>query len=238
MRICPEFPCDNPDYACASLGSPRFVLARETTPAVVLAHEADEAPREILPEPTSELVNDADVHAAVRPSGVFLLGAGEEALGGACVEEEIDASLPAFELLESLEALEQGDDLEVVEPFDMELMPAIRELAGERAEMAVALFEWGEVPEDPRAHTALVLAGAVDAGYPARTSKAFRTALNGWRAVLRGDLDDIGACGGRMLDEWVAEIVAAILGTPERSPELRRALRNHGVCAFGLVRAA
>ena len=55
---------------------------------------------------------------------------------------------------------------------------------------------------------------------------------------MRGDLDDVEACGGRMLDEWVAEIVAAIQGQPSKAPELRRALRARGVCAFGLERAA
>ena len=59
-----------------------------------------------------------------------------------------------------------------------------------------------------------------------------------WRAILRGTSDDFTACGGAMLDEWAAGILARLLGAPAREPVLRRELRARGVAAFGLVEAA
>jgi hypothetical protein len=58
-----------------------------------------------------------------------------------------------------------------------------------------------------------------------------------WRAVLRGEVDDISTCGSAMLDEWAADVVARAIGAPGRAAQLRRELRARGVCAFGLIAA-
>ena len=41
-----------------------------------------------------------------------------------------------------------------------------------------------------------------------------------------------------MLDEWAADVLARLMGAPDRIPSLRRDLRTRGVVAFGLVEAA
>ena len=64
---------------------------------------------------------------------------------------------------------------------------------------------------------------------------AEKTTALAWRAVLRGENDDISSCGSAMLDEWAAGIVAAALGAPARANALKPYLRARGVCAFGLL---
>ena len=69
-------------------------------------------------------------------------------------------------------------------------------------------------------------------------SRSLRTVASAWRRVLRGESDDISACGAATLDEWAADIVARVLGAPGRAALLRRELRSRGVAAFGLLDAA
>lgn len=214
MRICPEFPCDNPKLACSTRETPAFVLRRAE---VELEPVVDE-----------------------RPSGIFAKS------GVPCEDDVIEDALLRAPLMplpseqgEVIELSADGlaeDGLEPVDdPFTADLLPAIADLSGARAAFAIELLEAEIVPEDASVRAALRSFGiAGEAGL----TPAFRTAVTGWRAVLRGDLDDVSACGGRMLDEWAAEVVAAVRGEPERVAELRRGLRARGVCAFGLVRAA
>jgi hypothetical protein len=56
-----------------------------------------------------------------------------------------------------------------------------------------------------------------------------------WQGILRGESEDFGACGGAMLDEWCAGLLAKVMGSPARVEGLRRDLRGRGVAAFGLV---
>jgi hypothetical protein len=72
----------------------------------------------------------------------------------------------------------------------------------------------------------------------AELTPAFVAQRNAWRAILRGTSDDFGACGGAMLDEWAADLVARLLGAPSRATALRRDVRARGIAAFGLVEAA
>jgi hypothetical protein len=67
-----------------------------------------------------------------------------------------------------------------------------------------------------------------------RTEVLTRTVL-AWQGVLRGEGDDLAACGRATLDEWSADIVARLLGSPMLATALRRELRQRGVAAFGLV---
>jgi hypothetical protein len=70
-----------------------------------------------------------------------------------------------------------------------------------------------------------------------RTEVLARTVL-AWQGILRGDGDDLAACGRATLDEWAADIVARLLGNPVHAAALRRELRQRGVAAFGLVAQA
>jgi hypothetical protein len=77
----------------------------------------------------------------------------------------------------------------------------------------------------------------IDAGAPADHQRVRGEAV-AWQAILRGESDDFSACGGAMLDEWSAGLVAAALGQPARAEPLKRELRRRGVAAFGLVEQA
>jgi hypothetical protein len=66
----------------------------------------------------------------------------------------------------------------------------------------------------------------------------FTATAEAWRGILRGTSDDFSACGGAMLDEWAADLLARLLGAPARAPVIRQELRSRGVAAFGLVEAA
>lgn len=59
-----------------------------------------------------------------------------------------------------------------------------------------------------------------------------------WRAILCGTSDDLSTCGTMMLDEWAADLLARLFGATDRAAFLRRALRDRGVAAFGLIEAA
>lgn len=67
---------------------------------------------------------------------------------------------------------------------------------------------------------------------------AFAARTRAWRAILDGTSDDFEACGGAMLDEWAADLLARLLGAPSRATSLRSELRSRGVAAFGLAFAA
>lgn len=223
VRICPEFPCDNPTLACSTREAPALVLRR--------------AEVEVAPRPVDEQDHVLDE----RPSGIFVKSGVPAEPDDAIEDALLDAPLMPLSSVQgevivlSADGLAE-DGLEPVDdPFTADLLPAIAELSGPRATFAIELLEAEIVPEDAAVRAALRAFGiAGEAGL----TPAFRTAVTGWRAVLRGDLDDVSACGGRMLDEWAAEVVAAVRGEPERVAELRRGLRARGVCAFGLVRAA
>jgi hypothetical protein len=71
-----------------------------------------------------------------------------------------------------------------------------------------------------------------------RRAPAFTQAAVAWRAILRGDGGDFASCGGAMLDEWTADLLARLLGSPALAAQIRRELRRRGVAAFGLVEEA
>jgi hypothetical protein len=85
---------------------------------------------------------------------------------------------------------------------------------------------------------ALVARGVLDAK-SARPTPEFSVVARAWREVLDGTGSDLGACGSATLDVWGAELVAMLLASPgERVDDLRRALRQRGVAAFGMLAAA
>lgn len=216
MRISPEFPCDNPAIFTAFEGKVRFVLLRA--------------------EPAADGVPTA--HAAVRPSGIFLTAErdtddeGAHAASGA-VEELDPETFVMGELVAVDDELAPATERE--EPFFRDLVPIVAALAGEHRAAVEALFARLELPATIAERTCLARIGVVDGD---RVSATFAAEVRGFRALLRGEEADLGALGGRMLDEWLAELLASLAGDTSRRNELRRALRSRGVCAFGLVEAA
>jgi hypothetical protein len=84
----------------------------------------------------------------------------------------------------------------------------------------------------------LVARGFLDAK-TARPTPEFSVVAHAWRDVLDGANGDLSACGSMTLDVWGADIVAALIGSPrERTDDIRRALRQRGVAAFGMLAAA
>jgi hypothetical protein len=59
-----------------------------------------------------------------------------------------------------------------------------------------------------------------------------------WQVLLRGDDGDFDACGGAMLDDWSARLLATVLGQASRVDGIKRELRRLGVAAFGIVEQA
>jgi hypothetical protein len=85
---------------------------------------------------------------------------------------------------------------------------------------------------------ALLGAGMLEQGTHALVrAEPFARQVLAWQGVLRGESEDFGACGGAMLDEWCAGLLARIMGSPARVEGLRRDLRGRGVAAFGLLAA-
>lgn len=83
----------------------------------------------------------------------------------------------------------------------------------------------------------LVLRGLLtrsESGAVVRSDLVVRTAA-AWRGALDGAEPDFSACGTAMFDEWSADLVARLAGTPQKTESLRRELRSRGVAAFGLL---
>jgi hypothetical protein len=84
----------------------------------------------------------------------------------------------------------------------------------------------------------LVARGILDAK-TSRPTPEFSVVAHAWREVLDGSSADLSACGSTTLDVWGAELLAALLSIPrERADDLRRALRQRGVAAFGMLATA
>lgn len=136
----------------------------------------------------------------------------------------------------------EDDDTESEDSF-LVLVDRLVELAVSEEPSAGRLVEHllaatSAVPDlDEPVRASLVEGGIVDAaGVPSPT---FVATVAAWRGILRGTSEDLlGACGGCMLDEWAADLVARVLGTPSRTDVLRKELRARGVAAFGLAWAA
>lgn len=83
----------------------------------------------------------------------------------------------------------------------------------------------------------LVARGTLDAN-TGRPTPEFSVVARAWRDVLDENGGDLSACGSATLDVFGAELLAALLGSPRSADELRRALRQRGVAAFGMLLAA
>jgi hypothetical protein len=257
MRLCPEFPCDNPALFALTSLPPRLVEPGQRTSSETRSLEDEARADTIEPAPRTSgffLRDEEGARASsfeppfVPAPDAFELGTSNEN------EEELALSdLSGFDDLELVavgeDTLSRLDDLVDVEddepsravselrpndPFADELVEAYAAVAGEKGSLVRAFFVFGAVPRDREKE--LREAGIVDA--EGRLSARYLRELESWKTLLRGEPGDLDGARGRMLDEWSAEVLSLVLGEPERQGELRRALRKAGVCAFGLVRAA
>jgi hypothetical protein len=114
---------------------------------------------------------------------------------------------------------------------------AIAQGAHEIAELLPRLLGEGslDTPLSDAARATLEAGGVLEGGVLAPSVVAIAGA---WRAILRGESEDYGACGAAMLDEWSSELLARVLGDRGRAADLRRELRARGVAAFGLIEAS
>jgi hypothetical protein len=68
------------------------------------------------------------------------------------------------------------------------------------------------------------------------TAPGFQGKLCAWCELLSGRTDDLSACGEETLDAWSARLLCAMMGAPVAHDEsVRRALRQRGVVAFGVL---
>jgi len=65
---------------------------------------------------------------------------------------------------------------------------------------------------------------------------SFLETAKAWRQVLRGEINDLSACGTTTLDAWSADLLRAF-GVGQ-GKDVRRELRFRGVAAFGMLLAA
>lgn len=124
------------------------------------------------------------------------------------------------------------------DPYLHGLVEAMAEVAGDHEGDVRALLAGGVAGEGVRAR----LVDAALVGEDGTLLPKLAQELAAWRAIVRGELSvvaqDPSGWSGKMLDDWAAELLAALLGQPALAPSLRTALRARGLCAFGLARAA
>ncbi|MEZ4258670.1 MAG: hypothetical protein R3B36_06355 [Polyangiaceae bacterium] len=114
---------------------------------------------------------------------------------------------------------------------------AIAHGAHEIAELLPRLLGEGslDAPLSDAARATLEASGVLEGG---AVAPSVVTIAGAWRAILRGESEDYGACGAAMLDEWASELLGRVLGERARANDLRRELRARGVAAFGLIEAS
>ncbi len=254
MRLCPEFPCDNPALFALTSHAPRLVEVHEPAPFEVPSLEdaaradtIEPAPRTsgfFLRDERGTLVESFEPPFVPSPETFEAESPNEEELALSDLAGFDDLELVAVgeDTLSRLEDLVDVEDDEPMvvskvrphDPFADDLVEAYAAVAGEKSSLVRAFFVFGAVPQDREKE--LREAGIVDA--EGRLSARYLRELESWKTLLRGEPGDLDGARGRMLDEWSAEVVSVLLGEPGRQGELRRALRKAGVCAFGLVRAA
>jgi hypothetical protein len=240
-----ELPNDNP-----LLSDPCGILALLAAPpdrAVDHSPSGETAVSECLP-----VVSQPVTVSSVPPppeSGVALV---EPVHDGNLVTETEDAAEEGIEIVDEFDPVEFeiaepcAEEPTAQDPFAMfvQTLVCVAQDAGctRAAALLPALLEGGQVEAGALGEPAID--GLVNAGVLARGpsglvgGESFRRTADAWRAILRGDSDDFGACGPRMLDEWAADLVARIVAAPAKTEQLRRELRTRGVAAFGLVLAA
>lgn len=75
-------------------------------------------------------------------------------------------------------------------------------------------------------------------GSALRASAREQAIARAWRGILRGEQEDLSACGDSTLDGWAAGLLEVLGIRGEGDASARRALRKRGVAAFGMLVAA
>lgn len=193
-------------------------------------------------EPDIEEVVEAIV--APRESGIIAI-VREEIPESFSIEDEIEEPIVVEEIeIPSVISVEGAIEPETIlppapdDPF-LVLVSALSDVAVGCGSPAVAsmmpavLLETTLPGVEPE-----ILAHLVDGGMASADgalSPKFIGTMRAWHAILSGTSEDFDACGGAMLDEWCASLLARLLGTPARTDALRKELRARGVAAFGLA---
>lgn len=245
---CAEFPNDNPllhrgaIWACAEPCGPVVCERPSAEPEAVMAPLHEEAPVEHIEIDTGEA-------AAAIP------GPETPALEGS-PEQATDPVPPVLEAEDPLDDLDLEEGIEVVDElkFDDAIdesprAPAFAQDAASEpspADDSFALLAHvleevtaaAGAGEDALAMLRMLLGRTrLDASAPT-DAKVLRDQALAWQGILRGENEDFDACGGAMLDDWSAALVARVLGNPSRADRIKRELRRRGVAAFGIVEQA
>ncbi len=256
-----EFPNDNPALHHGAIWSnrepcgPLEMEAREIEDVVVAALTETTTPPQVAPAPepplvaevAAELASESESEPASEPESEAEPESATEIVLAVAVERDVPVPLESLIVLSAAprDEIEPPlvDEEIVVEELDFDLSNVPIETSA-----PPSLPQMPEPPptieEDAYAHlvntleaVAVAEGGSAEAVTALLEGSEMETA-RAWRAVLRGENDDISTCGAAMLDEWAAAVVAGAIGAPSRATALRRELRSRGVCAFGLIEAA
>ena len=249
-----EFPNDNPALHQGAIWSnrepcgPLEMEAREIEDVVVAALTETTTPPQVAPkrpEPAPPSISASEPESDPEPEAEP--ESATEIVLAVAVERDVPVPLESLIVLSAAprDEIEPPlvDEEIVVEELDFDLSNVPIETSA-----PPSLPQMPEPPptieEDAYAHlvktleaVAIAEGGSAEAVSALLEGSEMETA-RAWRAVLRGENDDISTCGAAMLDEWAAAIVAGAIGAPGRATALRRELRSRGVCAFGLIEAA
>ncbi len=241
-----EFPNDNPDLHDGAL----WVVSRPCARAQLLLRavprsepppEPAEAEFDLPDEGDDGLLDiDIDIELAEQPALAEQAEAAPVELAAELVEE---AAAPEPARAEQASAAaEPPEDLFAV--FVAALVRVAMDAGASRIAAGLPGFlERGTLASDglaPEVVEALVSRGFAEVRDAGLVASAACAATSGaWSHVLRGESDDLSACGTSTLDGWGAELLAASLGAPpDAVKKLRRELRRLGVAAFGIIAQA
>jgi hypothetical protein len=260
---CGEFPNDNPGLHDGArwvgldvTGEPSCLLPRLAQPRsveVVLAvaaievvegglevPEASAAPVEMASVETLDVVSESAPAFEDFDDELTAVGEPIEIVDDMVFEGTVDES----------EAAPGAFSEPAAEDAFLTLVSALEETAlslgasPEQGACIRALFgvtRWDAVELGAPALDALVAAQILVEGGSRRANGLSRTRefteqVLAWQGILRGESEDFALCTA--LDEWAADVVARVLGSPARAEGIRRELRRRGVAAYGLVARA
>jgi hypothetical protein len=224
--LCAEFPCDNPEL---HQGATWVCLTPTAASRPVVRPRARE--RTVEPTPSPPRFSKGPVLAPPRPAR----SPGPEELRprpgtGAAPSPPVPSPPPAPSHENAFDAF----------------VAALVEVALARGNTRAAaiiptLLTEGRVDRIDGAtpvSDALVAAGLVEpSGGGLRATESLLGTLQAWRRVLRGESDDLAACGDATLDEFAAALLAGF-GVSAGPDGLRREVRHRGIAAFGVLTAA
>ena len=234
MAPCSEFPNDNPGLHLGALWMCPEVLGAPSCELRELA----------APEPDATPVIDAAAEALDETPELEVLAL--EDCDEAATDEDDDLEDP-IEIVDDLSLDGAVDESEsIADPF-LKFVAALEETARslgagqDQLSCIRALFgvtRWEAVDPGAPAIEALVAAQIVVKSESARAhgvtrGREFTEQVLAWQGILRGESEDFALCTA--LDEWAADVVARVMGSPARTEGIRRELRRLGVAAFGLV---